>query len=99
MKNHIKTFEGMFSATKFLVVYQVTNYRASFNNETTPDTIRAENKSMVYSYLLPATDEDDARNKFSIQWQREAMGNKPTPKLEIISITNVTMPDTIIHIQ
>jgi hypothetical protein len=97
MRKHIDTFkerilnESIFS-NKFLIIYQIINYKAIANldymNRYKGEEKISEWKSPIYSYIIKANSKDDARNKFESKWG-ELANYRPKPKLEIISVEEI----------
>ena len=93
VRKHIDTFkeriltESIFSH-KFLIIYQVINYKAIAMNKYKGEEKISEWKSPIYSYIIKANSKDDARNKFETKWE-ELTNYRPKPKLEIISVEDV----------
>ena len=105
MRKHIDTFkqkmlnEGLFNG-KFLIIYQITNFKAIANldymNKYQGSQKVSEWKSPIYSYIQKAKTTDEARNLFENKWN-ELANYEPKPKLEILSVQEIGEISDKIH--
>ena len=105
MRKHINTFrqkmlnEGLFN-DKFLIIYQITNFKAIANldylNRIKGSEKISEWKSPIYSYIQKAKTKDEARELFDNKWNKLA-NYEPKPKLEILSIQEIGEISDKIH--
>ena len=105
MRKHIDTFkqkmlnESLFSG-KYLIIYQITNYKAIVNldymNKYKGEEKISEWKSPIYSYIIKSNSKDKARENFELKWN-ELANYKPKPKLEIISVDEIGEISNKIH--
>ena len=92
--NKVKNFgqllnEGL-SNDKFLIIYQITNFKADGDKNI------SEWKSPIYSYIQKAKTEDEARELFDNKWN-ELANYEPKPKLEILSVQEIGEISDKIH--
>lgn len=105
MRKHIDTFrqkmlnESLFN-DKFLIIYQITNFKAiakfDYTNRIKGSEKISEWKSPIYSYIQKAKTKDEARELFDNKWN-ELANYEPKPKLEILSIQEIGEISDKIH--
>jgi hypothetical protein len=103
--NKVKNFgqllnEGL-SNDKFLIIYQITNFKAEtdFSYEKINRLLTkniSEWKSPIYSYIQKAKTEDEAKELFDNKWN-ELANYEPKPKLEILSVQEIGEISDKIH--
>ena len=103
--NKVKNFgqllnEGL-SNDKFLIIYQITNFKAEtdFSYEKIDRLLNkniSEKKSPIYTYIQKSRTEDEARELFEDKWNKLA-NYEPKPKLEILSVKEIEGDSDKIH--
>jgi hypothetical protein len=91
-ENSSKIYEGL-KKKKYLIVYQVTNYKAmnNKNEEKLSATL-----SPIYSHIINANNNDQAKEEFKSKWNKIA-NFEPKPELKIISVDDIgTLSDSIL---
>lgn len=97
---YLKTFEGLFSfikkngTSKYLITYNVTNYKAS-KEEWKSGKHSSKWNSKDYEYLISANSEEEAKDKFKELWSTEVSYFEPRPTLNIISVKLLDDKETI----
>jgi hypothetical protein len=99
---YLKTFEGLssflkkirLSKSKYLITYNVTNYKAS-KEEWESGRYSSKWNSKDYEYLISANSEEEAKDKFKSLWNEEVEFCEPEPILNIIYVTLLNDKDSI----